>query len=118
MKTYEMDLSEGYDKVKIIKSRDRKDNIVEMICIISPSLLLLILWDYICKGYYRTVSYATSVDSFNPCLYYTARTSSWYNIFDSDWAKIKIGRVEPRHNCRRLCLGSFFISQVYQDGQK
>ena len=42
MKTYERVLPEGYDKVKIINSQDRKDNIVEMICIFSPSLSLLI----------------------------------------------------------------------------
>lgn len=42
MKTYERDLPEGYEKVKIISSQDRRDNIVEMICIFSPSLLILI----------------------------------------------------------------------------
>lgn len=42
MKTYERDLPEGYEKVKIINSQDRRDNVVEMICIFSPSLLLLV----------------------------------------------------------------------------
>lgn len=42
MKTYELDLPKGYNKVKVINSQDRRDTIVEMICIFSPSLLLLI----------------------------------------------------------------------------
>lgn len=42
MKTYEKDLLEGYDQVGIIRSQDRKDSIAGMICIFSPSLLLLI----------------------------------------------------------------------------
>ena len=49
MKTYEMDLPEGYNKVKIINSQDRKDDIVEMICIFSPSLLLLIFGNVFVK---------------------------------------------------------------------
>lgn len=43
MKTYEENLPEGYEKIKIINFQDKKDNIVEMICIFSPSLLLLIV---------------------------------------------------------------------------
>ena len=42
MKTYEIDLPEGYEKINTINFRDRKDNIVQMICIFSPGILLLI----------------------------------------------------------------------------
>lgn len=43
MKTYEKDLPEGYDKIKIINfNEDHKDSIGEMICIFTPSLLAMI----------------------------------------------------------------------------
>lgn len=43
MKTYEKALPAGYDKIKTINfAKDRKDNIVEMICIFTPSLLVMI----------------------------------------------------------------------------
>lgn len=43
MKTYEKALPEGYDKINTINfSEDRKDSIGEMICIFTPSLLVII----------------------------------------------------------------------------
>ncbi|MCH5324921.1 MAG: DUF3267 domain-containing protein [Eubacterium sp.] len=44
MRTYENSLPEGYHQIKIISpSTDRKDSIVKMFCIFTPSLLLLVL---------------------------------------------------------------------------
>ena len=44
MRTYERDLPKGYSKIRIISpSKDRKDSMIGMVCIFSPSLLLLIL---------------------------------------------------------------------------